>query len=380
MTASPSAGSISPGDPSAAAASPSEGRPLVSYLLFAYRQEEYIAEAMRSALAQTYAPLEIIVSDDASPDRTFTIIERIAAIYDGPHRLCINRNPVNLGMGAHCDRVLKRAEGGILVLAAGDDVSLPERTARVVECFARHPGAGIVYCDLDIIGRDGAFLRRHHFFSDERRINDLDSYLWHDAVVPGAGFAIHRALVDRFGPIHAWNKVEDRLFIFRCRALGRELRRIDLPLVRWRQVGRSAATRRRYACRHKEALQDYAPDEVYCGWLSGSFRQNLVDLWSAGLRAPRIELGLGTRIAELTLASDCWRLDRPGLGCFINAVRAGARPWWAAKLCLKFRYAGAYLALIGPWRRLKRLPRLRPASGTHLRAPDDAAVSARAPR
>ena len=43
-------------------------RPLVTFALFAYNQEKYIREAVEGAFAQTYAPLEIILSDDCSTD------------------------------------------------------------------------------------------------------------------------------------------------------------------------------------------------------------------------------------------------------------------------------------------------------------------------
>ena len=75
-------------------------RPLVSFLLFSYKQEAFIEAAMRAALAQTYEPLEIIVSDDCSPDGTFDIIKQIAAEYKGPHHLRINRNEKNRGMSS----------------------------------------------------------------------------------------------------------------------------------------------------------------------------------------------------------------------------------------------------------------------------------------
>jgi glycosyltransferase involved in cell wall biosynthesis len=45
-------------------------RPLISFMLFAYNQEHYIRRAVEAAMAQTYSPLEIILSDDASSDGT----------------------------------------------------------------------------------------------------------------------------------------------------------------------------------------------------------------------------------------------------------------------------------------------------------------------
>lgn len=48
-------------------------QPLVTFALFAYNQEQYIREAVEGAFSQTYKPLEIILSDDCSRDRTFEI-------------------------------------------------------------------------------------------------------------------------------------------------------------------------------------------------------------------------------------------------------------------------------------------------------------------
>jgi len=48
-------------------------KPLITFALFAYNQERFIREAVQGAFSQTYSPLEIIMSDDCSKDRTFDI-------------------------------------------------------------------------------------------------------------------------------------------------------------------------------------------------------------------------------------------------------------------------------------------------------------------
>jgi glycosyltransferase involved in cell wall biosynthesis len=53
----------------------SDDKPLLTLAMFAYNHERFIAEAVRGALRQTYSPLEIIISDDCSTDRTFEIIQ-----------------------------------------------------------------------------------------------------------------------------------------------------------------------------------------------------------------------------------------------------------------------------------------------------------------
>ena len=50
-------------------------KPLITFLLVSYNQEAYIREAIEGALAQTYSPLEIVISDDCSSDATFSLIK-----------------------------------------------------------------------------------------------------------------------------------------------------------------------------------------------------------------------------------------------------------------------------------------------------------------
>lgn len=107
--------------------------PLVTMVVFAYNQEHYLREAIQAAFLQTYSPLEILLSDDTSPDGTFDIMQAMAAEYKGAHRIILNRNPKNLGIGGHFNHVMNLASGELVVLAAGDDISVPERTAVLVE-------------------------------------------------------------------------------------------------------------------------------------------------------------------------------------------------------------------------------------------------------
>ncbi len=105
-----------------------DDKPLVSYLLLSYNQERYIKKAVESAFAQTYSPLEIIISDDCSTDRTFEIIKNLCEKYKGPHKVIINQNNENLGITGNMNKILGLGKGELFVMAAGDDISIPERT------------------------------------------------------------------------------------------------------------------------------------------------------------------------------------------------------------------------------------------------------------
>ena len=160
-------------------------RPLVTFALFAYNQEKYIREAVEGAFSQTYSPLEIVLSDDCSSDRTFAIMREMAEGYQGTHQLRLRQGQENQGVLGHVLTVSRKALGAILVVAAGDDVSLPSRTAKLVAAFSedRIVSASSEYI---LISEQGALLQ-----DDEgRRIQDRAK--WHsrnNAWVHGASAA-----------------------------------------------------------------------------------------------------------------------------------------------------------------------------------------------
>ncbi|MGH9784801.1 MAG: glycosyltransferase family 2 protein, partial [Terriglobia bacterium] len=123
--------------------------PLVSFILLTYNQQKFVEEAVRSALLQTYQPLEIIVSDDASTDRTFEIARTLIDEYRGPHFVtgCVNAR--NLGTNGHLNIAVRKAKGEFIVVAAGDDVSLPGRVEKLVRQW--RSGASGVFSNATII-------------------------------------------------------------------------------------------------------------------------------------------------------------------------------------------------------------------------------------
>jgi len=132
-------------------------RPLVTFALFAYNQEKYIREAVEGAFAQTYEPLEIILSDDCSSDRTFEIMQEMAAAYEGPHEVRVRQSEVNSGLVNHVCDVADMLTGKFVLLAAGDDISKPERTETIMTFWSDKYCATLSKCDL--IDDSGAVLR-----------------------------------------------------------------------------------------------------------------------------------------------------------------------------------------------------------------------------
>lgn len=221
-------------------------RPLVSILLITYRQRDTIGAALRSALAQTWQPLEIIASDDASGDGTWEALRAAAEGYTGPHRLLLNRNDTNLGIGAHLSRLAQMAQGELLVVAAGDDISLPQRVQRIVEAWLandRRPDViASALADIDTEGRvHGAIVP-----SDLARYTSLAQWAAEPPHVVGAAQAWTKRLFDRFGPLPPGTVAEDLVMVFRAIGSGGAIT-LREPLVQYRRGGISRRRRNLHA-------------------------------------------------------------------------------------------------------------------------------------
>jgi glycosyltransferase involved in cell wall biosynthesis len=108
------------------------GKPDLSVILTSYQQETFIGEAVRSLLNQAGIVAEIILSDDASTDRTFAMMAAAVKGYDGPHRVLLRCNRVNAGID-HVVQLVELASCDIIVNAHGDNINLPERCRRIMD-------------------------------------------------------------------------------------------------------------------------------------------------------------------------------------------------------------------------------------------------------
>jgi glycosyltransferase involved in cell wall biosynthesis len=104
---------------------------LISVILLCFNHEKYIDEALDGLFAQTYSPLDIIIVDDCSSDRTGDIIEARLTRRGDPPNVRFVRNQRN--MVHPIPAVIGIAAGSFIVIACGDDIMLPtmlERMAR----------------------------------------------------------------------------------------------------------------------------------------------------------------------------------------------------------------------------------------------------------
>jgi glycosyltransferase involved in cell wall biosynthesis len=125
--------------------------PLVSFVVLCYHTEPFVAECIRSILAQKSAvPFEIIAVDDCSPDGTLEVLRQ----FKDP-RLRIIAHPKNCGHAQTVEDGMHAARGRYIARIDSDDRYRPDFLDRVVPILEQHPEVGLVYGDAALIDQRG---------------------------------------------------------------------------------------------------------------------------------------------------------------------------------------------------------------------------------
>lgn len=200
-----------------------EYKPLISFILITYNQEDFVRDALDGAFNQTYSPLEIIIADDGSRDNTVKVIEDAIADYNGPHKVILHHNPKNVGIAQNVNNAMAMASGEYFILAAGDDKSLPERAQRTCEIFTQYPDITCINftsipCDANLQPMIKEYNQKQ--VRNMSSINIYDYLEFSNFILwSGDARSIRRSLYDTFGPLIK-GKDEDSSYFFRGLLLG----------------------------------------------------------------------------------------------------------------------------------------------------------------
>lgn len=241
-------------------------KPLLTFALAALNQERFIREAVEAAFAQTYSPLEIILSDDCSEDRTFEIMCDMAKAYRGPHRVVLNRNPSRRCIGGHINRIMEVSQGELVLAAAGDDISLPQRTQATYEAWeASGRKATSIHSKIIQIDENGGVIdevfKNECPTSAEKLIPQQAQPMHYvqclEPLIYGCAHAFSRDLFNVFGNLPDEVVHEDNAIGFRSILAG-QLLFINEPLVKYRIHGNNVYIR---AQKHRTDLKGLQQQE-----------------------------------------------------------------------------------------------------------------------
>jgi glycosyltransferase involved in cell wall biosynthesis len=208
--------------------------PLISVYVACYNQERFVGEAIDGILAQTYRPIDILIIDDCSLDRTASVIESKLAEHPDRRDVRFVRNERNLTTRGVCKIGFGMTRGDFVVIGCGDDIWLPEMVSEFARTWLEEKvslvAANAIYID------DNSNLLNRTFRDPDGRADDSFETLARDganACCFGPVLGIERKLYTTFGLPPAHLEALDIMLPFYAYLLN-GARFIDKPLFKYR--------------------------------------------------------------------------------------------------------------------------------------------------
>jgi glycosyltransferase involved in cell wall biosynthesis len=136
--------------------------PLVSVIMSVYNAKEYLKEAIKSILNQTYKNIEFIIINDGSTDNSLEIIKQ----YQKLDKRIVLINQENIGLTKSLNKAIKIAKGEYIARMDADDVSMLNRFEVIVDKFR-------VFDVAMIASR--AYVNNDNYYKIIPKISDLES-------------------------------------------------------------------------------------------------------------------------------------------------------------------------------------------------------------
>ncbi len=195
---------------------PDNPRPRVSVALATHNGERFIGDQITSILQQSRPVDEIVLSDDASSDRTVEIVEQALSDHRAARgvapELVVLRNDPPLRVTANFQQALERSTGDLVALSDQDDVWHTDRIEQLSAAFA-DPAILLVFSNARQIDATGADLGHDLFTAlglspaERSRVESGRAFdqLLRRNVATGATVMLRRSLVDLAAPFpDAW--------------------------------------------------------------------------------------------------------------------------------------------------------------------------------
>ncbi len=199
----------------------------------AYKQEEYLAEAIESAIGQTYKDIEIIVVNDGSPDGT----KALAESYKTHSRKYKVVNQVNKGLASARNTAVMNMTGDYFFPLDSDDILMENCIERIVEVIEK-TGADVVGPSIRCfgLGHNDTILMPNPTFDDFKLGNRLAycSAIKKEVLLECGGYSPRMDILGGFEDLHLWYDLMSR---------GKKIVTIQEPLVMYRTKAESMWTK-----------------------------------------------------------------------------------------------------------------------------------------
>ncbi len=152
-------------------------KPKVSIGLPVYNGDNYLSEEIESILNQSFRNFELIISDNASNDKTEQICRHYANIDD---RIKYYRSGVNMGAAKNYNRTFELSSGEYFKWSAHDDILEPEYLKKCVEVLDNQPDIILCQTEVKIINKQGKLIEYYQnplhkidFYFPQERFGDM---------------------------------------------------------------------------------------------------------------------------------------------------------------------------------------------------------------
>lgn len=147
--------------------------PKVSVIIKSFNHEKYIAGAINSILNQSFQDFEIVVTDDASTDKSSEIIRS----FKDP-RINFVSLKQNQGISLTMNATLNRARGELIAILNSDDIALPDRLERQVQYLSTNSRVSALFSLPIQIDEEGERIESTHDFQSAAELADSPCYTW----------------------------------------------------------------------------------------------------------------------------------------------------------------------------------------------------------
>jgi len=148
--------------------------PAVSVIIPAYNHEKFVQECIQSVLNQTFQDFEIIITDDASTDRTVGIIQQ----FDDP-RIKLFRHLENKGASIASNNCIIHSSGKYIAMLSSDDIWHPEKLEIQVEYLEKHPEIGAVFGKVEWVNETGQPILYYSFpYKNVFEVDNRSRFEW----------------------------------------------------------------------------------------------------------------------------------------------------------------------------------------------------------
>jgi glycosyltransferase involved in cell wall biosynthesis/predicted transcriptional regulator len=211
--------------------------PSVSVVIPLYNHAQYIEATVNSVLAQTVAPLEIIVIDDGSSDASADIMRRLCL----KHPEIIFWSWPNQGAHHTLNAGIFRATGDFVSVLNSDDLYAPDRLACCLAEVGEGDAVDVVATVTSFVDGQGQTIT-NPWYDDAlafyRRTVDLPTALLHaNFLVSTSNFFVRRTVFEALGGFAPLRYAHDLDFALRLVLARKKFGFIDRPLLSYRLHG-----------------------------------------------------------------------------------------------------------------------------------------------